>query len=57
MIIDNKNFAREGQYDYATPTIAVLDFQNEGLLCVSGEFNLGGGGVYGDDDINDNGEY
>ena len=57
MIFDNKIFNRGGHHAYATPSVTVLDFQNEGLLCVSGDFNLGGGGVYDDDDINDNGSY
>ena len=50
-------FTWEGQCDYLTPSVTVLDCQSEGLLCISGEFNLGGGGSYTDDDINDNGSY
>lgn len=42
---------------YESPALTALDIESEGLLCQSGEFTLGGGGVYGDDDINDNGEY
>ena len=52
-----KTFTQEACLCYATPSASVLDCQNEGLLCVSGEFNLGGGGAYGEGDINENGEY
>lgn len=51
------NFMEGCVCTYAAPSVTVLDIQSEGLLCTSGEFNLGGGGVYGDDDINDNGSY
>jgi hypothetical protein len=50
-------FTWRGQCDYLTPSVTVLDYQSEGLLCISSEFNLGGGGSYTDDDINDNGSY
>ena len=46
-----------GVSSYETPLVKTLEFLSEGLLCVSGEFNLGGGGAYGEGDINDNGEY
>lgn len=42
---------------YVTPSASVIDCLNEGLLCQSGDFTLGGGGAYGEGDINDNGEY
>lgn len=51
------NFMEGVSYTYAAPSVTVLDYQSEGLLCISGEFNLGGGGSYTDDDINDNGSY
>ena len=58
MIFNNNLFTRIGeQHGYAAPSVTVLDYQNEGLLCQSSEFNFGGGGSYTDDDINDNGEY
>ena len=44
-----------GAEEYETPTIATLNIQSEGLLCVS--FTQGGGGIFEDGDINDNGEY
>ena len=46
-----------GGASYIAPSMSVVDLHNEGLLCQSGDFTLGGGGVYGDDDINDNGSY
>ena len=42
---------------YETPSVKTLDIMSEGLLCVSGDFTLGGGGSYGEGDINDNDEY
>ena len=43
---------------YEAPSVKTLDILSEGLLCVSdGNFTLGGGGAYGEGDINDNGEY
>lgn len=42
---------------YETPTIATLEVLSEGVLCGSYDWTEGGGGSYGDDDTNDNGEY
>ena len=42
---------------YVTPSILSLDIKSEGVLCGSYIYHLGGGGTYGDGDINDNGEY
>ena len=42
---------------YSAPSISALDIEAEGLLCASGDFTVGGAGVYGEDDINDNGSY
>ena len=40
---------------YASPQVQIFTLRSEGVLC--GSYYLGGGGVYGDDDMNDNGEY
>lgn len=45
-----------GGYLYDTPLVTTLEFQSEGVLCGSG-FTEGGGGSYGEGDINDNGGY
>ena len=45
----------EGSYPYETPLVKPLEILSEGVLC--GSFTTGGGGSYGDGDINDNGEY
>lgn len=50
------NFNAGGQ-TYQSPSLEVLDVLVEGILCASDGYNLGGGGAYGDGDINDNGEY
>lgn len=50
----NKNNTRGGQ-TYETPSVTTLEVLSEGVLC--GSYYLGGGGVYEDDDMNDNGEY
>ena len=50
----NKTFDMGGA-TYETPTITTLEVLSEGVLC--GSYYLGGGGVYEDDDMNDNGEY
>lgn len=52
----NKTFDMGGA-TYETPTITTLEFQSEGVLCGSYTWTQGGGGVYGEDDMNDNGEY
>ena len=56
MIRKNENSVMGG-VPYAAPAVTVVDVHNEGLLCVSGDYFFGGGGIYGDDDINDNGSY
>ena len=50
----NNSMNLEGM-SYETPSVNVLNVQAEGVLC--GSYYLGGGGVYGEDDMNDNGEY
>ena len=36
MIFNNNLFTRTGeQHGYAAPSVTVLDYQNEGLLCMS----------------------
>lgn len=42
---------------YSTPAVDVFIYFYEGVLCASGEYFLGGGGIYDDDHTNDNGEY
>ena len=42
---------------YVTPSIFSLDIKSEGVLCGSYIYHFGGGGTYGNGDINDNGEY
>ena len=42
---------------YVTPAIKSLVIKSEGVLCGSYIYHFGGGGTYGDGDINDNGEY
>ena len=51
----NNSMNLEG-LSYLAPSVTVLDVQAEGVLCGS-NYHLGGGGVYGDDDIYDNDEY
>ena len=50
----NNSFKQE-VHSYETPSVNVLNVHAEGVLC--GSYYLGGGGVYGEDDMNDNGEY
>ena len=50
-----KKCLREGVY--ISPEIKSVEIKAEGPLCVSFSYYLGGGGVYGLDDINDNGLY
>lgn len=40
---------------YDAPTSKVIEVRLEGVIAA--QTNLGGGGSYGDDDTNDNGEY
>ena len=56
MIRKNEFLIMDG-VTYVTPSVSVVDIHNEGLLCQSSDYTLGGGGVYDDDDINDNGSY
>lgn len=41
---------------YVTPKMKSIEIKTEGVLCQS-DYNFGGGGSYGDDDVNDNGSY
>lgn len=52
----NKNNTR-GVQTYETPSVTTLEVLSEGVLCGSGDYFLGGGGIYDDDHTNDNGEY
>ena len=47
----------EGVSAYETPSVTTLEVQSEGVLCGSYKWTEGGGGIYEDGDINDNGEY
>lgn len=51
----NKNAAQGACY--VAPKAVELDLRSEGVLCGSYIYHFGGGGTYGDWDINDNGEY
>ena len=42
---------------YEKPSAEVLVVRFEGVICESGGYHQGGGGSYGDDDTNDNGDY
>lgn len=54
----NKKNAWGGVSYYETPLVKTLDILSEGVLCQSGyKWTEGGAGIYGDDDINDNGTY
>ena len=53
MTFNNKTMQEVSSYE--TPSVTTLEVLSEGVLC--GSYYLGGGGVYGDDDMNDNGEY
>lgn len=50
-------FTLEELHGYVAPSVSVLACQNEGILCASGDYTLGGAGSYSDADINDNGSY
>ena len=52
----NNSMKLEGM-SYETPSVNVLNVQAEGVLCGSYTWTQGGGGVYGEDDMNDNGGY
>ena len=55
MIFNNKTMQAVSSYE--TPTVTTLEVLSEGVLCGSYTWTQGGGGVYGEDDMNDNGEY
>lgn len=55
MTFNNKTMQKVSSYE--TPSVTTLEVLSEGVLCGSGDYYLGGGGVYGDDDMNDNGDY
>lgn len=42
---------------YSAPECMVISVKVQGMLCTSGDYSLGGGGSYGDEDTNDNGSY
>ena len=54
----NKNNSMNWEgLSYVVPSVNVLNVHAEGVLCGSFTWTEGGGGIYGDDDTNDNGEY
>ena len=54
MTMLKKNFFSAAEA-YAAPVCETLDFAvNEGIMLLS---NVGGGGQYGNDDTNDNGDF
>ena len=53
----NKKLVFAAAVCYVAPAAIELEAYNEGVLCASGEYHLGGGGVYSEEDINDNGSY
>ena len=55
MTFNNKTLQEVSLYE--TPTVTTLEVLSEGVLCGSYTWTQGGGGVYEDDDMNDNGEY
>ena len=44
---------------YSSPTTKILVVKIGGMLCTSdpNDYNVGGGGQYGDGDTNDNGDF
>lgn len=42
---------------YVSPKMRTVEMKTEGVICGSYAYYLGGGGVYDEDDVNDNGEY
>ena len=42
---------------YSAPEAELLVVKFEGNFCQTNEYTQGGGGQYGDEDTNDNGEY
>lgn len=55
MTFNNKTMQNVSSYE--TPSVTTLEVLSEGVLCGSYDWTEGGGGIYGDDDTNDNGEY
>lgn len=55
MIFNNKTMQAVSSYE--TPTVTTLEVLSEGVLCGSYTWTQGGGGVYGEDDMNENGGY
>lgn len=55
MTFNNKTMQEVSSYE--TPTVTTLEVLSEGVLCGSYTWTQGGGGVYGEDDMNDNGDY
>lgn len=51
------NMGEQRSTAYSTPAVGVFSYFYEGVLCASGDYFLGGGGIYDDDHTNDNGEY
>lgn len=56
MTLERKKFMGE-VLSYETPSVKTLEVLSEGVLCGSYKWTEGGGGIYEDGDINDNGEY
>ena len=54
---NKKTFTLEALHGYVAPSVSVLACQNEGILCASGDYTLGGAGSYSYADINENGSY
>ena len=55
MTFNNKTMQEVSSYE--TPTVTTLEVLSEGVLCGSYTWTEGGGGVYGEDDMTNNGEY
>ena len=55
MTFNNKTMQEVSSYE--TPTVTTLEVLSEGVLCGSYTWTQGGGGVYGEDDMNNNDEY
>jgi hypothetical protein len=55
MTFNNKTMQKVSSYE--TPSVTTLEVLSEGVLCGSYDWTVGGGGSYGDDDTNDNGDY
>lgn len=56
MTLNKNNWG--GQQSYESPSVKLLDIDYEGMLCQSKDtYTLGGGGIYEESDIYDNGTY